>query len=247
MSRMAGPPNLLLLGYGVFDSLQVTVETQQLLARYGSAYSLGLPPNLARYLKSQHIKVTDLSDRFAPERPFSDVYLEIAHFLIERTARELPVIFLSPGNPLATNAIGRYLAMEGPRLGLTVQAVPGVSQLDAMISAIGLDVSTFGLQVFDATKLVARSHTVNPRVPMIVLHVGGFGLEAAPLHGVSADLAPLAEYLLRSYPAAHPVVLIAIEASPPSLTTRSVPLGELAAPGVPVSLGTHVFIDAPRA
>ena len=30
--------------------------------------------------------------------------------------------------------------MEGPRHGLIVQAVPGVSQLDLIISAIGLDV-----------------------------------------------------------------------------------------------------------
>ena len=148
---MAGIPNILLLGYGVHDSLQLTVETQQLLARYGSAYTIGLPPNLARYLKSLRVNVTDMADRLEPGRSFVDAYLDIANFLLERTASELPVVLLCPGNPLATNAIARYLAMEGPRRGLVVQAVPGVSQLDLIISAIGLDVSTFGLQVFDAT------------------------------------------------------------------------------------------------
>ena len=66
---------------------------------------------------------------------FADAYLDIANFLLERTASELPVILLTPGNPLATNAIGRFLAMEAPRLGLTVQVVPALSQIDVILSA----------------------------------------------------------------------------------------------------------------
>jgi siroheme synthase len=243
---MAGPPNIFLLGYGVLDSLQVTVETQQLLTRYGHAYSLGLPPNLAAYLKSQRVKVTDISARLAPGRPFGEAYLDIANFLIERTTSELPVIFLAPGNPLATNAIGRYLAMEGPRLGLTVQAVPGISQLDAIIAAIGLDVSTFGLQVFDATKLVARKHALNPRVPLLLLHAGGFELAAIPEGPGEADLRPLAAYLGACYPPDHPVVAVDIQVAPPALTTSVVALAGLAATSARIPTGASLFVDAVR-
>ena len=56
-------PHLVLIGYGVTDTLQITVEAQRLLARYGSAYSLGLPANLAAFLKSQRVKVTDIASR----------------------------------------------------------------------------------------------------------------------------------------------------------------------------------------
>ena len=242
---MAGPPNILLLGYGVVDSLQLTVETQQLLVRYGSAYTLGLPPNLARYLKSLRVNVTDLASRLAPGRSFSDAYLDIAQFLLERTASELPVVLLSPGNPLATNAIARYLAMEGPRHGLIVQAVPGVSQMDLIISAIGLDVSTFGLQVFDATRLVERHQAPNPSVPLIVLHVGGFGLEQVPGDLSSPRLGPLVEALTNVYTPGHPVVVLNIAVSPPGLTLVNTTIAGLAS-SAGIATGGHLFIDAVR-
>lgn len=170
-------PHLILLGYGVSDSLQLTVEAQRVLARYGSAYALGLPPNLAAFLKSQRVTVTDLASRIAPGREYGDAYVDIANFLVGRTAEERPVVFLSPGNPMIFNAIGRYLAMEGKRLELGVQVVPAVSQLDLIIGGIGLDVSTFGLQVFDATRLVARRMPISPLVPAVLMHAGGFAIQ----------------------------------------------------------------------
>ena len=39
-------PHVILLGYGVTDSLQLTVESQRILARHGSACGVGLPANL---------------------------------------------------------------------------------------------------------------------------------------------------------------------------------------------------------
>lgn len=83
-------PHLVLIGYGVTDTLQITVEAQRLLARYGSAYSLGLPANLAAFLKSQRVKVADIASRMAPGRDYADSYLDIANFLIGRTAHERP-------------------------------------------------------------------------------------------------------------------------------------------------------------
>ena len=63
-------PHIILLGYGVSDSLQLTVESQRILARYGSAYAIGLPPNLDAFLKSQRVRVTDLAAKLAPGREF---------------------------------------------------------------------------------------------------------------------------------------------------------------------------------
>ena len=46
--------------------------------------------------------------------------------------------------------------MATANLILLVQVVPAVSQLDLIIAGIGLDVSTFGLHVFDGTRLMTR-------------------------------------------------------------------------------------------
>lgn len=237
-------PNLILTGYGVTDSLQLTVESQRILARYGSAYSIGLPANLAALLKSQRVKVTDLAGRIAPGRDYALAYLDVAHFLVERTAHERPVIFLTPGNPLMFNTVGRYLAMEGKRLGLTVQVVPAVSPVDVIISGIGLDVATFGLQVFDATRLVARQIQVNPAVPAILMHLGGFGATTAPGPGSAPNLDPLVSYLARCYPETHPATVIHLGLQ--GMRVANVPLNRLAASSGAIDTDAHLFLDAVR-
>lgn len=238
-------PHIILLGYGVVDSLQVTVESQRILSRHGSAYSIGLPANLSAFLKSQRVKVTDLGRRLAAGCEYADGYLEIASFVIERTAVERPVILIAPGHPLAFNAVGRYLAMEGRRLGLVVQALPAVSPLDLIIGGIGLDVSTFGLQVFDATRLVGRRLPLSPQVPAIVMNLGGFGRSAAAGDGQVANVEPLVRYLSACYPANHPAVVVGLRES--GMTAASVPLSQMGDKAKDLNEGSHLFLDAVRA
>ncbi len=234
-------PHVILLGYGVTDSLQLTVEAQRVLSRYGAAYSIGLPANLGTFLKSQRVKVTDLSSRLRAGSEAADGYLEVAHFLIERTASERPVILLAPGNPLMFNAIGRYLAMEGQRLGLSLQALAGISPLDLILAGIGLDVSTFGLQVFDATQLMKRRPGLNPEVPLVLMHLGAFAEQSGP--AIEA-LEQLGRHLLGCYPPEHVAVHVVLEQS--GMTVRGTNLGERAALEATLSSGSHLFIDAVR-
>jgi len=236
-------PHFILLGYGVTDSLQLTVESQRVLARYGTAYSVGLPANLTAFLKSQRVKLTDLGPRLGPGKEYAEAYLEVAHFLIERSAHERPVIFLTPGNPLMFNAVGRYVVTEGRRLGLGVQVVQGVSPLDLIISGIGLDVSTFGLQVFDATRLVARGMSINPAIPAIVMHLGGFGASTATATGAAANLGPFVAHVSRWYPGTHPATVIHLGTQ--GMKVASLPLNRLSAASG-VEAGAHLFLDSVR-
>jgi hypothetical protein len=244
-TAMAAVPHIILLGYGVTDTLQLTVESQRILARFGSAYAIGLPPNLEAFLKSQRVRVTDLGHKLAPGREFADAYLDIAHTLVTKAATERPVILLAPGNPLMFNAISRYLAMEGRRLGLTVQAAPAVSPLDVIISGLGLDASTFGLQVFDATRLVARRIALNSAVPALLLSADTFAATTLPGASERPGLAPLAAYLGRCYPAGHPVSVITLDSG--GMRLRGTAIEGLAADSEPLPAGSHLFLDIVRA
>lgn len=238
--RMA-TPHMILAGFGVTDSLQLSVETQRTLARYGSAYALGAGPNLLQFLKSQRVKVTDLTERIAPGRAYADSYLDVAHFLVERTAHERPVVVLAPGHPLMFNAITRYLATEGKRLELTVQVLPGISPLDAIIGGIGLDVSTFGLQVFDCTRLVQRGLAITPSVPAILMNAGTAGFSEHDVRQVP-DLRPLVTYLQHCYPPDHHVSVLALTDDGMAVApSRLRALPEVADKFRP---STHLFIDA---
>lgn len=236
-------PHIVLAGFGVTDSLQLTVETQRALARYGSAYTLGAGPNLLQFLKSQRVAVIELDGRIALGKPYADSYLDIAHFLVERTAHERPVILLAPGHPLMFNAVSRYLASEGKRLELAVQVLPGVSPLDAIIGGIGLDVSTFGIQVFDCTRLVQRQLPINPAVPAILMNAGSAGL-STPENVQVPDLRPLVAYLASCYPREHPVAVVNLSGT--GLAVAPAKLANLPALADQLRAGSHLFIDVVR-
>jgi precorrin-6B methylase 1 len=241
-------PDLILLGYGVDDTLQLTVQTQRLLAQTGKVYSVSLPPSLARFLKSQRVEIEDLTDRFTPGRPFSECYLDVADHLIRRTAEEQPVCFLSPGNPMFLNSLNRFLYMQAQERSLEVQVLPGVSQIDAIVSDLGLDVGTFGMQVFDARRLVTRRQQINPAVPLILVQVAGFSADAVT--EPEAEVPPggydaLAAYLAQFYPAEHLVTLINRELGQ-SAARATLPLSRLGELVTNVRTSSSLFIDAAR-
>ncbi len=90
-------PDIILVGTGVGDGLQLTVEAQRVLDTVGKAYALHLPAAVRRHLRSLRIKTVDLSERFAEPRPLGEAYVEVADYLMERAAAERPIVVLTPG------------------------------------------------------------------------------------------------------------------------------------------------------
>jgi hypothetical protein len=246
---MAGSgPNFIFLGHGVADTLQLTVESQRILARVGKAYCIHLPPNLRRYLRQLRVQCVDLTDRFRPGRSFADVYLEIADFLLRRAAEERPVVVLTHGNPLVLNSLNRFLIMQAGQRGLSVEAYPGISPIDTFLCQLGLDIGTFGLQIFEARQLVTRKLRVNPSVPLLLLQPAGLAARQISSSGEqSADAyRPLVGYLANFYSADHPVTLLNPVDGLHATTQTTVPLRRLLQV-VPHLLNTsNLFVDAVR-
>lgn len=202
---MAAAVDLYLIGFGVGDSLQITVESQRALTRAGRAYALALPPNLARYLHGLGIAVVDLSETLRSAQSFEDGYLAAAAVVLRKVAEDPPIALLSPGNPLLSNAIARFILMKARERGLHVQVLAGVSPIDVAVSLTGLDVGTFGLQVFDARRAVLRNQTINPSVPLLLLQLAGVGIERPgddPTQRTAA-YSGLVTYLANVYPLEH--------------------------------------------
>lgn len=103
-SGSAAVPHIILAGSGVHDRLELTVETQRVIARYGKVFAIGMAAAPRALLKSMRVKVVDLDASFTAERPFEDIYSEVVAQLIEHTAVERPVVLLCPGNHLFLNS-----------------------------------------------------------------------------------------------------------------------------------------------
>jgi precorrin-6B methylase 1 len=222
---MADGGHLVLLGYGVADSLQVTVEAQRAIGRATTVYAVTPPPGLVQYLKGLRVKVVDLGEKLS-EGSGPAAVLDVADFLLRRAVLEPPAVLFSPGNPLFLNNLARLLLQAANERGVAVTLVPGVSLLDTVISDLGLDVTTRGLQVFDARHLLGLRHQPNPRVPLLVLEVGALaqGFEGAQPQDVFAGFAA---YLGGFYPAAHAVTLITESTGRGAFARRTVTMEQL--------------------
>jgi len=245
---MNDQPDIILLGYGVDDTLQLTVEAQRVLARIGATFTVGLPPNLARFLKAQRVECIDLAGRFEAGRSYADCYLDVADAILRKAADEPPAVFLTQGSPLFLNSINRFLVMQARERKLTVQTLPALSAFDAIVSDLGLDVGTFGLQLFNARRLVARRQQVNPEVPLLLLQLAGFAAETVePAHQDDAVLyQPLAGYLRQFYPAEHAVTLVNTAGSGRSGGRQTVELARFAELIPHITSTSNLFVDAVR-
>lgn len=212
MARQA----LILAGYGVGDSLQLTVESQRAIARAARVYVIGPPPRLQSLLRSQRIRVIDLARLFEGTRPFAEAYLDAAETILRQAAIEPPVLLLTEGNPLLSNALNRFLMTKAKERGLAMQVLPAVSPIDAAICQVGLDVGTFGLQVFDARRVYTRELPIQPSVPLLLLQVAAIALSEStgPLRREADTYRELADYLRRFYPPGHAIVHLANSSDP---------------------------------
>ena len=174
---MSEPPNLILLGPAVGGVGQLTVEAQTILRRSRRAYALAPSEALLRHCESVGVDCVDLGANLAPGDAYDDAYLRVADFILERAIEERPVVVLMPGNPLFLNSVSRLLLVDARERGLSTQVVPGLSELDVVISYLGLDVGSFGLQIFEAQCVADDQAPLNPQVPLLVLQVAGVASE----------------------------------------------------------------------
>jgi len=241
-------PGLILAGYGVGDSLQITVEAQRALGRASRVFVIGLPPNLDRFLRSQRVTSTDLASVFAAGRPFAEVYLDIADTVLRQAAEEPPALLLTEGNPLLSNSLNRFLLMKAKERKIVTQVLPAVSPIDSAICQVGLDVGTFGLQVFDARRVYERQLPIQPSVPLLLLQVGGIAASesAGSIEPRPGAYRPLAEYLSHYYAASHPVVHLANSSDPRATAATAAPLSAFDSLVPRFGTASTLFVDLVR-
>jgi hypothetical protein len=204
----ARTPDIILAGLGARDRAELSVEVQRLLTRVGRAFALGLTPGLRTLMASMRVHVTELDGHFAPGKAFGQVYADVASTVLQQTALEKPVVLLTRGNPMFMNTVCRTLVIEGRRLGLNVQVLPGISLVDTLVNDIGIDVGIYGLQVFDAHWLTLRRLPLSSKVPALILNMEGFGLESVPANGATRSFDPLLDHLECHYQRDHAVTMI---------------------------------------
>lgn len=204
-------------GAGV-GGLQLTLVGQAAILASGSAFTIGVAPQVIEHLRAARVRVNELDEVVAAADDIADGYLAVIDAVLAAAVSAPPAVLVVPGSPLTDNSITRALVALCRERDLEVELHASVSPIDALVNDLGVDVTGRGLQVFSAPSLLARGIAPNPDVPLFIT---GLGAVADRSH-----LAVLGHRLSQLYPPDHPVSLVTELTGRGSLVHRTLVLAE---------------------
>lgn len=158
------------LGPGAWD--QVTLEAKSLLDTAGTVYLRTRTHPTAAHLPAD-LDVRTFDHLYESEDHFDVIYRKIAEELVSIAsgAGEEPVIYCVPGHPAIGEASVHHLQLLAKERGMEVRLVAGLSFLEPVCTALGIDPLHRGLQIVDGTELAGfgtdKNGNVQDREPFL--------------------------------------------------------------------------------
>ena len=163
-------PGITLLGLGPGDPAKLTREAWDVLASAGQVWLrtiqhptlAGLPPAL---------KIHSFDELYENSDSFEDVYSAIVEKVLELGKSPKGVVYAVPGDPFVAEATCPEIAQRARTLGLPLKIVSGLSFLEPVFAALGLDPYP-RLILMDALEL-SQAHVPGfpPDMPVLVAQV----------------------------------------------------------------------------
>jgi len=189
-------PGITLLGLGPGDPAKLTREAWDVLASAGQVWLrtkqhptvAGLPPAL---------KIHSFDELYENGDSFDNVYAAIVEKVLELGKSPQGVVYAVPGDPFVAEATCPEIAQRAKALGLPLKIVSGLSFLEPVFAALGLDPYP-RLALMDALEL-SQAHVpaFPPDMPVLVAQI------------YSRLVAAEVKMTLNSvYPDEHPVRLV---------------------------------------
>jgi uncharacterized protein YabN with tetrapyrrole methylase and pyrophosphatase domain len=204
-------PELFLIGLGVMIPDHITFQARRAMSRCSQIFSiiqesprLWLPQE-----KVGQIEVVNLLKLYAEESLRTENYDRVAGAILKGLDCGHCVAYVTYGNPMAYDRVAQNLVQYAADAGVSFQVVPGISSLDSVLCDLRMDMAP-GIQVFEASWMVA--YKIEPRVdvPLLLVQVGTFGSfrthYAKRQDGRS--LGSLVQYCSKLYPQSHIVYLV---------------------------------------
>jgi tetrapyrrole methylase family protein/MazG family protein len=216
-------PKVTVVGIGPGPTEYVTKEVESELLRADKVFfRMGSHP-VYEWLRSlgKHVVCFDLLYTTPWPEP-GDIYEFMVAALLKEATLRGEAVYAVPGNPGVLEETTTLLRLRGPKEGVEVRVLPGVSFLDQILAELNFDFS-LGLQVvLPLTHLQPGLFTA--KLALLVCQIEAASL---PRESPRADLTM--NFLLKAYPPDHLVTLIWTDGLPAYKThSKAIPLKDLA-------------------
>lgn len=163
-----------------------------------------------RRLKEYGKPVIRMDDSYWSGDVDEKVYRKLAEIVLAEAQNGPRVVYVEDGHPAFFDNVTWDVYRRAKQRGLKVRILPAISCLDAMIADCGLEIDSEGLQVFEATSLVAYNQPLNPNVDTLIMQIGWFATSLVynSISNKPGRFTPLVDYLKRYYSADHRVTIM---------------------------------------
>jgi len=192
------PPGITIVGLGPGGAHLWTEAARRVFAQSREIWlRTARHPGVEELTANPALKVHSFDAWYDEAADFASLYERIARRIIELGQREQGVVYAVPGHPSVGETTVSLIRRMAQEAGLPVHIVPGLSFLEPVLTALGVD-ALDGLQIVDADQLAILHHPpLNPDRPALV----------AQLYS-RRQAAQVKLTLMNSYPETHLVTLV---------------------------------------
>lgn len=199
--------DITLAGIGIGGFEQTTLET---LAAIKSARVIFHLTEYQRILRGYCKQVINLEKEYWTGHEDWKVYKRIADLILNEAKNGPGVVALGDGHPAFYDEVTWDIYRRGKRRGLNVKIVAAISCIDAMAANCGLEITGNGLQILDASVMVADKQKLNPYMDTLIMQIGWYGTTLLMdfAHSKKGRFNPVIKHLTKFYPETHPVKIM---------------------------------------
>ncbi|NLE45496.1 MAG: nucleoside triphosphate pyrophosphohydrolase [Chloroflexi bacterium] len=155
------------VGLGPGESKYLTLEAWQVLESTSEVWLRTQRHPTVAQLPS-HLVLHSFDTLYDGAGDFGEVYDAIVAEIVRLSQRPGGVVYAVPGHPMVGEATVQRILSEAKRRQLRVRIVEGLSFVEPVLTALGLDALS-GLQVVDAIEVATRFHPpLNPDMPALI-------------------------------------------------------------------------------
>ena len=200
-------PDITIAGMGVTAIVQVTPQTERRIRQCREALHVDSGAGTQEFLTARCPAVRSLYGlTYGEASSRVSGYHAAAAAVIEAAMDHGPVIYLTHGHPLVFCYAPFLIRDMAELLGLSIELIPGISSMDSLFADLWLDPGVRGIQMFEATDLLLRQRQLQPDVPALIWQVGNLETRLYTTRtSRPARLTRFRDWLLQTYPPAHPI------------------------------------------
>jgi len=209
--------SIVIAGLGIRGRDQVTDEVRRSLEEVDIVFHSVSDSGTREWIESTAAASSDLNDLYTDGCPRIDTYRAMADVVVGRAEEGAAVMFAVYGHPCVLHTGVQLTLKAAAERKIPIRTLPGISSIDGMLAAAGVDFGFGGLHVLEASDMLMYGRIPQTEGHVVILQIAIAGPRvhrAEGHHGVYAD--HLIRRLATLYPPGHRVLHFRLAADPRS-------------------------------